>query len=675
MRKKSELSLGRFFLNYMMSVTLLAVLLTSSITIFRQFWNFERESEELRRNYILSRESLVKSQVLHVIDYIRYMQAQTERRLKDTIRERVGEVTSLAESVYKKRGRGESITSLKERIKTIVRPLRFNDNRGYYFALDMEGVEQIYGASPHLEGRSMLETEGETSTVVRDMIDIVRNRREGFYRYRWSRPGGSQSDLAEKISYVRYFEPFDWFFGTGEYLADVEGKIRREALKRISEMRFGDDGLFFVLDGDGIGLPLFKDRSYPKSLPIHELFSSAGTRGVFRHFSRDEKSRVSFIVRLPDWNWLIGASLGMDGVEKVISSQRNDLRAHVWEQVRQIFLVALVVSLMVFVMAYFLSWRLSSVFDILISFFRKEGFYRHSLKEDDFNIHELRLLARSVNKMSENLRSAQEKSRIFKAFVEASGQGFCMIDLEGKISYLNLTFSKLLGLGPRNTLIGSPYEILYPGYMHSRLKKEILPTVLKEGQWTGEMELLTSDGRLVPAIENFFLIRDSGGSILFYANVVTDIAERKQFEQELERQRNLLGHVISSVPSGIALKDRDSRYRLVNSPILQLWGRNGEEVIGKRDDELFPDMDIDRFRSEDEKVMEEKVAIEFDEFLKLGQREVWLHTVKRPFYGINGDVDGVLLTFNDITTRKKRRVSLSEPVRLQRMQTVLKASS
>jgi hypothetical protein len=38
-----------------------------------------------------------------------------------------------------------------------LRPLRFDDGRGYYFATRLDGIELLFADHPELEGKSMLE--------------------------------------------------------------------------------------------------------------------------------------------------------------------------------------------------------------------------------------------------------------------------------------------------------------------------------------------------------------------------------------------------------------------------------------------------------------------------------------------------------------------------------------
>jgi signal transduction histidine kinase len=139
-------------------------------------------------------------------------------------------------------------------IKEDLRPIRFNNGRGYFFATGLDGKEILFADQPELEGQSMLETRDTGGAyVIRDMIELVRREGEGYYRYTWTKPNAQGNDFP-KIAYLKYFAPFDGFIGTGEYLDDVEQDIQKEVLERIGKIRFGKEGYVFVVSYDGVTL-------------------------------------------------------------------------------------------------------------------------------------------------------------------------------------------------------------------------------------------------------------------------------------------------------------------------------------------------------------------------------------------------------------------------------------
>ena len=75
----------------------------------------------------------------------------------------------------------------------------------------------------------------------------------------------------KKISYIKLFEPFNFFIGSGLYVDDVESEIKEDLLSTISRIRFGKEGYIFVnnLNGDALvsnGRFFLEKKSYGRFL-------------------------------------------------------------------------------------------------------------------------------------------------------------------------------------------------------------------------------------------------------------------------------------------------------------------------------------------------------------------------------------------------------------------------
>ncbi len=123
---------------------------------------------------------------------------------------------------------------------------------------------------------------------------------------------------------------------------------------------------------------------------------------------------------------------------------------------------------------------------------------------------------------------------VFRRFVDASGQGFGIANIEGIIIYANLTLCLMTGEKNPEDTYGKPFFPYFPREVQVRMQNEIIPAVMKEGQWVGELPIIAADGKSTPTIENFFIINDEGDNPLYIATVITDITELKRTEQELE---------------------------------------------------------------------------------------------------------------------------------------------
>jgi len=153
----------------------------------------------------------------------------------------------------------------------------------------------------------------------------------------------------------------------------------------------------------------------------------------------------------------------------------------------------------------------------------------------------------SVGRDVTERKIAEEQLAIFKKFAEASTQGLGIADLEGRIVYCNnMLCHGFLGEEEPQKAFGKHVSYYYDEKSAKKLQEQILPLVLDIGQWTGEIPLVSVSGKVTEAIQSIFLIRNDKGEPAYFANIVTDITERKQTEQQLHQNAEQLGILLKT---------------------------------------------------------------------------------------------------------------------------------
>ncbi len=247
-------SIHSTFTRFSLLIILLALGLWTVVWVQAEYTDFKLESASLREQYISDQKLHLRIQVTAVVDHVTYVSAQTKEKVKEGIRQRVDEAHKIAWNIYEQNRETASPEIIKKMIKDAMRPIRFNHGRGYFFAFNLDGVEELFADRPELEGTNMLEVQGaQGEYVVRDMLALVEKQTEGFYEYTWSKPG-SQGEKHAKMAYVKLFTPYGWVLGTGEYIEDTLFDLQQEALARIASLRFEQDGYYFGSTFDGRSL-------------------------------------------------------------------------------------------------------------------------------------------------------------------------------------------------------------------------------------------------------------------------------------------------------------------------------------------------------------------------------------------------------------------------------------
>lgn len=301
-----------------------------------ELYDFNQRSEELRQSHRNASHVLLKRVVDDALQTIAYERRRVEERVESGLRQRVDEAELLASNLIKTYGTSHSMAEIEAMVREALRPIRFNNGRGYYFAFDLTGVEKLFPLRPDLEGTDMLGQRGARGEyVVRDMLELVRAKGGGLYRYYWVQPDKPGDHL--KFAYVRPVMPMGWVIGTGEYVADMENDIKAEVLERLSHLTFDRNGYVFVSQMDGLSLigslkgrnPLTGDDPVLRA-GTEDLIKAAQAGGGFVAYDMVDSQggmtrKTSYVAGIPEWNWFVGAGLHDDRVEEEIEIQRQRL--------------------------------------------------------------------------------------------------------------------------------------------------------------------------------------------------------------------------------------------------------------------------------------------------------------------------------------------------------------
>lgn len=161
----------------------------------------------------------------------------------------------------------------------VLKSTKFGEN-GYFWINDSNGVFLMHPYNPEWVGSSTIDTADiKGNYLFRDFVRIAK-KGGGLVEYYWPKPGSTEH--FRKISYVVYFEPWDWVLGTGLYLDDMEREIRNYAFSAL--------GVVFVFT---IVLLLFSMSLTKKimyqleSMAIHDPLTSLHTRRyLYEHMDK-----------------------------------------------------------------------------------------------------------------------------------------------------------------------------------------------------------------------------------------------------------------------------------------------------------------------------------------------------------------------------------------------------
>ncbi|MGD1996829.1 MAG: GAF domain-containing protein, partial [Anaerolineae bacterium] len=240
--------------------------------------------------------------------------------------------------------------------------------------------------------------------------------------------------------------------------------------------------------------------------------------------------------------------------------------------------------------------------------------------------------------------------RAFNENIVQSMEGGILIEDEaGRITFANPKIGELLECPPEE-LIGQPWTSIVAPQQDAQLREKTIrrPRTVARRY---ETLLQTREEREIPVIISARPLFEEG-RFTGVLSVLTDITERKQVEELLERERETFFSILQKAPYGVLLIDKDERCLYVNTEFTKITGYVLEDVpnMSVWFQKAYPDPDyrqkvIDTWQGD----TAQRISRVFNVTCKDG--EVDKEVEFRPTLLDDGRA---ILVLSDITERKQR---------------------
>ena len=550
--------LTRVFFFNLIACTTLAFVLLGLLWVAWEYKRFDRTAARMRSELVADQKEQIKKEVATIVEYIDFKKSQTEARLRRDIRNRTYEAWQIATHLYAQYRDTLPAEALKAMIREALRPIRFSNGHGYFFAVDMDGVEQLYPIRPELEGTNLIDLQDSRGTyVIRHELEIVRTSGEGFVMDYWPKPDATPAKTFPKISFVKYVAPLDWYIGTGDYLDDVEKDIQQEVLAWLNSIRIGREGYVFAGRWDGVSLSgpavgqNMIDVTDADGIPVvRELIAAARSGGGFVRYvmpeidGRRNATKISYAAGIPDWQWYVGAGVYVDEADRLIADQRHLMQRQLRSEVVKIVLALIGLLVLVSLAARFLSSKIEKSLRTLMGFFDKAAGESVRITPQELTFTEFAALAESANAMVDHRRQAEtalrESREQLQAIINNALLGVYQVTAEGKLIFANPRMATILGYASPEELIAQVADISQL-YVDPQDRQNNLQDLFDRGFIADRrMRFLRKDGQTI--------------WVQVSARVAAEIPDRQVLE-------GFLLDITEQVHSEDALKESEARYR------------------------------------------------------------------------------------------------------------------
>ncbi|NVK42078.1 MAG: EAL domain-containing protein [Oceanospirillaceae bacterium] len=541
-RIKSQ-ALSRYLVIGMVGTVAVLLLVIIGYLLAANYSQREAQLQALEAEFDADLHAQLQANIETVMEQAGFVFDRAESLLREEAQEQVDQAHSIATALYRReRGRLPD-SEIQSLILAALREQRFFNGRGYFFVDDGTGWSLLSPITPSVEGTNQLENSDPLMRQsTRAILDTVANGDgAGFVSYDWYVPGGDGSK-AQKITYVRRFDPYGWILGTGDYVFRIREDLKALVLDRLDRLERDGNTFLAVLDGCGhvvrypsVALPeggIFEVRALQDAGNLRPLLERAQAGGGFietrwRQPVTGELAPVLLRAEsLPLADWVLVSGIFPEDAGQQLQQQwaqmRDGLRHNIYR-----LLVALGVAALV-----------TLLLSLIYSRWLRRLFRQYQSSID-----------RSQAALEHNAQQLQLAARVF----QAAREGIIISDSGNRILTVNSAYSQITGYAA-DEAVGRDPGFMGSGRHDKAFYQRLWHDLHRDGHWQGEVWNRRKSGEIYPQWLSISVCRNAAGDIEHYIATLSDISEHKRVEERLSYLANF--DPLTDLPNRRMLEER-----------------------------------------------------------------------------------------------------------------------
>jgi PAS domain S-box-containing protein len=252
-------------------------------------------------------------------------------------------------------------------------------------------------------------------------------------------------------------------------------------------------------------------------------------------------------------------------------------------------------------------------------------------------------------------KQGEEELHEQAALLNLAHDAILVRDLEDKVVFWNRGAEETCGWTWKEAAGRVSHELL-----HTKFPKplsEIMAGVRQLGEWEGELQLVTRDGRTIVVASRWSLQRAQDGAPVKILEINRDITERKRLEAELRARQAYTRSLIEASLDPLVTIATDGRITDVNRATEEVTGMERGQLVGSDFCDYFTEPD--KARAGYQQVFAEGLVQEYPLAIRHCSGRVTEVVYNASVYRNQaGEVEGVFAAARDITERKRLEESL-----------------
>ena len=312
-----------------------------------------------------------------------YEASSSEEKIAQEIKNDAMSLKKTLDNVYESNKDKLSKEELRTMLLGLIDGYRYNNDIGYFYAYNMEGVNVVHPINKALIGKNLIDMKDkEGNFVIKDIIKVAKDG-TGVTRFIWPHPVTKVDE--PKLSYNFYYAPLDIVIGTGDYASNIKKHFQNEAIRILEKLRYtdNDSGYFYGVTRDskgdyvhafhglhperiGTSSPLSdvdsKGKLFKKELvegamknPNEGVFVSYNTE---HPITKKDAPKITYSKYFKAWDWTIISGVYLDSIEQHAAQQSKKISANINTMLYGTVLAGIIVALIAIVAIYFLITKL-----------------------------------------------------------------------------------------------------------------------------------------------------------------------------------------------------------------------------------------------------------------------------------------------------------------------------
>ncbi|HEY1291022.1 MAG TPA: PAS domain S-box protein [Burkholderiales bacterium] len=272
---------------------------------------------------------------------------------------------------------------------------------------------------------------------------------------------------------------------------------------------------------------------------------------------------------------------------------------------------------------------------------------------------ELRGFAKVTRDMTARQLSRENEATLAAMF-ERTPFGAAMIDPTGRFLRANPVFLRLSGCSEAELRARTLGDLAHPEDVEAawNVFEELVQGRRSHADFEGRM--LRRNGQVISVRHTLARLADADGRLRCMLAMVEDITDRRFAYDALRESEARLQAFTNHSPALMCLKDAEGRYRFANERFLQRFGLRRDQVVGRKDVEVFAPAQAAAAAAHDAEVLARGAPVQYEQASQHVDGERFSVVSKFPVFDAAGAVVGVGAVATDITERRIAEQALRE---------------